>query len=263
MAVESKLSAIVANQLGRMQGALEVQVQDQIRTELNKFTNQCPNTQQLGAIIDNRNNLLNIINLFQNKTSKFSRFSSNLQSIVSTLTTILTILRSIPIPTAVPPGVGVPVALTNRYAELLFDIKRFLQLVEKDIQSINSLVNSVNPFLNTVKDSLNSLDTLIANCTEELNEQERQTLNRLTQPPGEQASAGSPNNNQIQFRSESGIDYTISIETQTDVNLNTPIRRAVAKNNNGIVVLRGESSYSSNTQVLIDELKFRINNQLP
>ena len=261
MAVESKLSAIVANQLGSMQGALEVQVQQQLQTELVKFANQCPPVDTLKTVIDIRNSLLNVTNLFRNKTSKFQNFTSRLESIVQTLRTILTILRTIPIPTSVPPGVGIPIALTNKYAEILFNILRFLESVEKDIQSINSLVASINPFLNNVRNSLSTLDSLITNCTRELSQEEQSTLNSLTQIPGSIGSAGQSRT--IEFRSDSGIDYTIEIISETDSDLNTPLRRAVAKNNNGVVVLRGEKSYSSDTEVLVDELKFRINNQLP
>jgi len=40
-----------------------------------------------------------------------------------------------------------------------------------------------------------------------------------------------------------------------------PKRYAVAKDRVGVIRLRGESSFSSDTQVLLDELKFEIDNQ--
>jgi hypothetical protein len=42
-----------------------------------------------------------------------------------------------------------------------------------------------------------------------------------------------------------------------------PRRYAIAKDRRGIIVLRGDSSFSSSTDVLLDEIKFRIDNQLP
>lgn len=264
MTIESKLSAIVANQLGRMQGALEVQVQEQVNTELAKFANQCPTSQELSRIIDARNNLFNVLNLFENKTAKFGSFTSRLQGLVDTLTVILTILRTIPIPTSVPPGIGIPIALTNKYAELLFNILRLLEAIEKDIESIEALVDSVGPFINNTKNRLNTLDDLITDCTNQLSEQQRNQLNTLTQRRNEQNTAGSiePSTN-LQFRSDSGVNYTIEVQTVQENQIDAPLRQAIAKNNKGVVVLRGQKSYSSSAKVLVDELKFRINNQLP
>lgn len=262
MAIESKLSAIVANQLGRMQGALEIQVQEQINTELAKFANQCPNLEELSKIVDVRNNLLDVANLFENKTTKFKSYASKLQRLTNTLTGTLTVLRTIPIPTAVPPGVGVPIALTNRYAELLFNLLRFLEAVEKDAQSINTLIDSATPLISNVKQNLKTLDQSIINCTNKLPQEQRNKLNKLTQIANEESTAGSLNQS-TQFRSNSGKDYNIEVQTIEQNQTNTPLRQAIAKNNKGIVILKGEKSYSSSTKVLINELKFRINNQLP
>lgn len=42
-----------------------------------------------------------------------------------------------------------------------------------------------------------------------------------------------------------------------------PKNYAIAKDNTGVIVLYGQSSFSSDTRVLLEELKFRIDNQLP
>ena len=60
-----------------------------------------------------------------------------------------------------------------------------------------------------------------------------------------------------------GNTYTISIVTNTETGISVPQRQAVAKDFRGIVVLKGPLSFASSEQVLIDELKFRIDNQLP
>jgi len=264
MVIESKLSAIIANQLGRMQGALEIQVQQQVQTQLSKFKNQCPSPNQLDQVISSRNNLSNVLNLFKNKKSKFNTFISQLQTLISTLKAIITILKLLPIPTSVPPGIGITISQTNTYAELLIDAKRFLEAVEKDIESIKILINSIDPFISTVQNNFNSLDIFINDCVNQLPEQERNQLTKLTQQPSEQNTAGSPQQDGVeQFRADSGADFTIEVVTIQQDRTKAPLRQAIAKNINGVVVLRGQKSYSSSTKVLVDQLKFRINNNLP
>ena len=55
--------------------------------------------------------------------------------------------------------------------------------------------------------------------------------------------------------------YRLEVRTARD-NTTIPLRYAVALDPVGVVVLEGPRSFSSSTQVLIDELKFRIDNQL-
>jgi len=58
-------------------------------------------------------------------------------------------------------------------------------------------------------------------------------------------------------------DYFLEVtEDPLDFGL-APRRFAIAKDKEGVVVLRGPSSFSSSTDILIQELKFRIDNQLP
>jgi len=69
--------------------------------------------------------------------------------------------------------------------------------------------------------------------------------------------------NALTFRDNNGRDYILSIIEDNSLDTTVPRRVAVAKDNIGVIVLRGQPSFSSDTQILLDELKFRINNQLP
>ena len=53
--------------------------------------------------------------------------------------------------------------------------------------------------------------------------------------------------------------FTLEIESnQPSEELPVPRRRAIAKDSSGIVVLKGEYSYTADPQILIEELKFYI-----
>ena len=65
-------------------------------------------------------------------------------------------------------------------------------------------------------------------------------------------------------RSPRGNIYTLRIEVETD-NLSEVAqrRRAIALDTRGVVVLKGPFSYASSTKVLKEEVRLRIDNQLP
>jgi hypothetical protein len=65
------------------------------------------------------------------------------------------------------------------------------------------------------------------------------------------------------YRGANGRIYTLSIIQEQQGENPIPRRIAVAKDNIGVIILRGQPSFSSDTKVLLDELKFRIDNQLP
>ena len=65
------------------------------------------------------------------------------------------------------------------------------------------------------------------------------------------------------YRSKSGNNYVIVVIEEEQLNLPAPKRYAAVKDLTGVIVLKGESSFSSSSKVLVDEIKFRIENQLP
>lgn len=60
-----------------------------------------------------------------------------------------------------------------------------------------------------------------------------------------------------------GIQYTLEIVPDPDSPSIAPRRFAVARDPQNVIVMRGAKSFSSSVDVLLDEIKFRIDNQLP
>ena len=81
--------------------------------------------------------------------------------------------------------------------------------------------------------------------------------------PTEAITLGSTPTQDFTHRGTNGKDYVLAILTEEQGVNPVPRRYAVAKDSIGVIILKGEPSFSSNTQILLDELKFRIDNQLP
>ena len=104
------------------------------------------------------------------------------------------------------------------------------------------------------------LDSLIQGCTEELSEddnnavirEQTQLNDQLLAYTQQQEEQGNPVITEVNgFKMD-----VITVDGETDYKLKR--RRAVAKNRAGIIMLKGEASFSSNDQILIDELVFYI-----
>ena len=99
------------------------------------------------------------------------------------------------------------------------------------------------------------LDLIIELCTKEIGAGDE----ALTQVKVSNELIASTQNQSNQLSpvvtNVNGFDMKVETEITVD-----PLkrRRAVAKNTQGVVVLKGEYSYSSNDQILIDELVFYI-----
>ena len=100
--------------------------------------------------------------------------------------------------------------------------------------------------------------------------------------PSENATSGEVSAGEFTYTNTQGISYTLEILNITEidrvipgqegsflietgevgVSFIAPKRYAQAKNKNGTVILRGPASFSADTQILLDELKFKLDNQL-
>lgn len=275
MALSSQISAIVAGQIGRIEGELEAKIQLEANRMLSKFSNQCPDNDTLVNIIKTRNNLLRGVNQFQSKSNRFLRFARNLRRAIRAAKVILRLLKVNPTPVAIgtPPNKdfgGLISAKTSgnltSQADRLYNIRRLLENLEGDVESIESLVRGVGPSLSNVRSLLENVNTKSQDCiaeqSSEIDADELKELLNKIQPLENTGSEGTPNEEYF-YRGANGRNYTLAIIQETQGEGPVPRRIAVAKDNIGVIVLRGQPSFSSDTKVLLDELKFRIDNQLP
>ena len=152
---------------------------------------------------------------------------------------------------------------TNKQADRLVKVTLLLEDLEDDLAAVNGLLAGVQPSINNTKELLTSIDFSINDCAKELSDKAAlKDLLDSTQPLESELTLGGTAANTT-FRSESGSVY--KLEIIKDASVDGPLLRriAVAKDSRGIIVLRGQPSFSSDTNVLLEEIKFRINNQLP
>lgn len=257
-----QLSGIIARQVGSIQGKLVSQVQGQVLNVLSKFSSQCPNTVELEKIIRIKNNLLKNINALERRIQKLRSVANKLDASIRAAKVAIAIITSIPTPTVlqfVPdPGAlvkGVPFSRLTKLSDRLIKLNKLLDALEADKAGILGVINTVSVTLGGLKKRLEVIDVAVQGCVKD--SADTQQIVASTQPPQNTGSEGTPNDDYLYK------GYKLEIIQDPNSPKIAPKRYAIAKDKAGVIVLYGPSSFSSDTQVLLDEVKFRIDNQLP
>lgn len=220
--------------------------------QFSKYIEQanCPTQTELIALINKKNKLVKQLNNTLKIIDTTTKALGVTGGIIEGLNIAFNILKNLPIPTST--GVpGIPGLPTNVVLAIQDNKDKIDKLIGK-LRNINTSTLSILVLLRQVLlqalQLLNLLDQLVQKCYPDA-EQERVAieLTALT-------------NTQSQQLSPVVIDingFTMGVETEvTDKPLKR--RRATATNKQGVAMLKGEWSFSSIDQILIDELVFYI-----
>ena len=256
--IKGGISAVAAAQIGSLRGKLVAQIQKQVLDLLNKFSSGCPDSKELEKIIKTRSTLINHLTSFEKRIAVFKDIAAKLTAVVSIVSAIVKIITSIPIPTAIIPpmtgGIGLPISVLNKFSAALVKLNKILDRLLGDAAAILAVVTTISLVISNLKDRLTSIDLAIQQCSIGQPADLNQIL-ATAQPPENTGSEGTPNPDYLYK------GYVLAIIEDPDSPKIAPRRYAIAKDKVGTIRLRGESSFSSDTQVLLDELKFKIDNQ--
>lgn len=268
----SQLAVFIANFLAKLEARVVAKVYEEVNKIIEKIMNQtCPPVEELKRLLAIRDQLLNLILKVEQKVEPVNNFAKALDAPIQGAKATVLVLEQIAIPTTVgnPPiggdfdvgGVLADVSIggQNRFAQLLNIACQIVDMLEKDQKAVLDLTSLSLDGLGPVKQKLQSIDVKLFECVEELpQEQKEEVLSVIKNLPSNAGLSSSDGQGTFFYKS-----YTITIQEDLSSPGFAKKRFAQVENENGVVVMRGPSSFSSSTKVLVDEIKFRINNQLP
>ena len=214
-----------------------------INGEVKDLISSCPeDNKTLQDLINTRNKFAKQLNNLYKVVDTTTKALGLVSGAVTAFSTTYSALKSLPIPTPPTPTPSPVPVVQDQKSTLDIQIKKFNTINSGILLSLVILKDSIQQAL----DLLQLLDQLIQKCTDdaeldEINEELRET--NKSNPP--------------QITQING--FTMGTETEPTTE-NLKRKRAIAKNNQGIILLRGEYSFSSSDQILIDELVFYIKN---
>ena len=200
------------------------------------------NTPETTTIATNlRNNTIALINSNISKLQNLQTVLNQINTYLAIFNAIVTVLSAIPIPTSVPPGIGIPVNVITR--------------IVKAIEKANKLISALNVVLAiasiSLENEVNKLNELILKLKNiNLDGLNSKQLSDLT---------SSIYNNVDQFPPYKGFKFKIKEEqNQAFVVKGNKRHYAVATNRDGVEILKSEYSFTLDPNDLIDQLKLII-----
>jgi hypothetical protein len=209
----------------------------------------CPNQDEITIIINKKNKIVKQLNNALRAIERTNNALSITSSVIDTLNVALLVVKNTPIPTSTGiPGVpGIPINVINKIQEIIDKTEKTLTVLKGVDIGLIAILGVLRQTLATIVKYLNLLDNLIQECSPNLTQEQLSAeLTALTV----QQSLTSPVVTNVN-------GFEMGVETENSPNT-LKRRRAIARNKQGVVMLKGEWSFSSIDQILIDELVFYI-----
>lgn len=222
---------------------------NQLSQLLKTIPKQCPSN--INEIIQKRNLLVKQLNTAYTSITIVSTSLTGLNTLIEIFQTVIPIFSALPIPNQFT-TVGLVITLKEAQDKLK-DFLSTLSTVTSSAALVLAIMANVLKLLITL---LQMLDLLIKDCSEEQNIPFSEVNSEISSLTSNQAIINMQSQ-QVTYR---GFILEVILEPTTE-DITYPKRRAVAKNTTGVIILKGEASFSSDIQVLIDELKFIIDSQ--
>ena len=229
----------IANQLSSIisQRAKLEELVDQVNAYID--TANTPETTTIATNL--RNNTITLINNSIGKLQSLQTTLNQINTYLAIFNAIVTVLSAIPIPTSVPPGIGIPVNVITR-------IVKAIEKANKLISALNVILSIASISLESEVNKLNELILKLKNIN--LTGLDSQQLADLT---------SSIYNNVDQFPPYKGFKFKIKEEqNQAFVVKGNKRHYAVAVDRDGVETLKSEYSFTLDPNDLIDQLKLVI-----
>ena len=252
MSIGSIILVIVRQQL-----QLEDRLLTAIDIEIEKFKDICPPREVLLKTIEIKNNI-------NSGLSNIEKAINNTQTSSNTVNNILTgseLLISIAILLPAP-NQFTTLGQTNTYATRLIDLKEAIKVGKGLSKSLNDLSQTLRGIVVSVQAKINLLDQVIFRCTQEtdiafqatnnLFEVTNNTINDLTERTTERLFNGS-----VFYK---GLSLEVVFDEQNFTTLKKRFGRATDPR--GVVKFKTNLTFSTDSNIIIEELKLLIDNQV-
>jgi len=212
----------------------------------------CPSASALNANVERRNRVVRQLNQIFKQITLNTAIAAALTAIAALLKSNKSIILNLPLPLGAPIGVGVPYSAVAKLQE----VEQVLTELESDNTELNKqIVNGLillTAAITTILVLLKLLDEMTQECAVELNVQPEAISQELIELSNEATEEGVTSPNSV-----NGFTLEVQAIDQDSVG-KLKRRQAIGKNPQGIVIIKGEPSFSSSDQILINELAFYI-----
>ena len=245
------LAPIVALQLANQFASILSQRAklEELVDQVNTYIEQATTPETIAIATNLRNNAVTLINNSINKLTKLQQTIAQIDVYIAIFSAIVAVLSAIPIPTAVPPGIGIPVNLIIKIVKAIEKANKLISALSIVLAVAVVILENEILKLNDLIDRLKVTNGLLADQTNaNLNEQQLADLSNSFLPVG----SGD-------YPPYKGFKFKIKEEQNTAFVVKGNKRRyAVAIDRDGVEALKSDYSFTLDPNDLIDQLKLVI-----
>lgn len=268
----------------------------QIENTLNQLEQLVNNT------IIQKNALQGALSTITTPLTTIEELADTLGGIIKGVKVGVTVIKALPIPTSVPPGVGIPVNIINGFSDALDTLKTVIDKFGGPLEIVPKAIKQINDILIPIVQKLNLLDTIFTQALEIIAfirlllslptpitqsdvDREKQSISNNIQESIAVSLGGGSGNGDLDGNGGGGNGeltfpilyrgFILTLEFDPDNTFSFPARRIKAENKakvvlysippdqgSGVVNTKSTYSYSSSLNVLVDEVKFNIDQYL-
>ena len=263
------LGKLIIGTLSKSTKAL-TKIETKVDEAIAKLKSGCPIPKELVALIKRKNTLLKGVSQVLKMLDVLSTIGKGVTTSITAIQGATTVIKVLPVPTSYPPGVGIPMGVINTLSDLLDTLADKTKTAKGIVGAISPAIELIKALVGSLQQKFNVLDTLLVNCLNEadLSPEEKAALTAELNVSQDSSSivenvantktledSLTPNsNNPYTYKG-----WTFIIDKDIKNTKSFPRRRIIATKNTQ--KLLGEFSFSSSTDVLVDEMKFRIDNR--
>ena len=250
-----------------------------------KIEGGCPQPDKLKEFIDKKNRISNGLNNALNILKTINTTNTSIETLMTALNTAITVVKALPIPLSVPPGVGLPLNVPVLASDGLEILKDLVKMNKGIVSQSTKGIGIVTDFINKVLNKLKELDNILNECVQNYQNEgilKPEEVNSLYAEIKSTATnfnnlgfGGEKNNksegeellSQLIPNSINPMVYKgFRLEIQPDPKNpsgNIPRNRMVAfQETTNILSVATDYSFTSNTEVQVNELKYLIDQYL-
>ena len=162
---ESRITGAIATQVGNLQGVLSDKAYDLVNETIQDIRrNACPSLPKTNRLIQKVNTLSNRVNNIDRKIQKFAKLAKTIAALIVAIKIIYRLIKKLPIPQAVPPGFGLPIALSMIQADLVHMVKEKIKQGGDDSKGILEVLKTPATNLGVITRTLGRVSAVANGC---------------------------------------------------------------------------------------------------
>ena len=134
-------------------------IKNDIRATLDEIESVLNNT------IKTKNQLQGNLNTLLKPVDTLALFAENIGKVIPALNGIVLLIKNLPIPTSVPPGVGLPSSVLTNFADSLDGLKKEIDKLDGPVQTVNSSIKQIQKTITPIVGKLKLLDPIFSSAT--------------------------------------------------------------------------------------------------